>query len=289
MQRILLTGATGFLGSYILEALIQQGSQVTVLKRSTSDIWRISHLLNDDIQLFDIDKEPLDKAFKDNDIDIVIHTACNYGRSGQSFPEVVDTNLLFGLKLLNRAILSGVSTFINTDTLLPKNINAYSLSKKQFSEWLKQQSDFIQVINLKLEHMYGPRDDRKKFMPWLLDQMEQNVERIPLTEGKQLRDFIYIDDVVLAYLLVLKNREQLSQFAELDVGTGQLMPVKDFVYEIWSAYKKLHPNSKSFLGFGDIPLREGEMVNLTVDNTQLRKLGWDVQVTREEGIFNCLR
>ncbi len=77
--------------------------------------------------------------------------------------------------------------------------------RKIFVEWLKYFSDRIKVVNLKLEHMYGPKDDDSKFVTWITNQMLNNISSIDLTEGTQKRDFIYIDDVVDAYMLMLEK------------------------------------------------------------------------------------
>tara|TARA_R110001583_G_scaffold193333_1_gene361707 strand:+ start:231 stop:1106 length:876 start_codon:yes stop_codon:yes gene_type:complete len=288
MPHILLTGATGFLGSHLLEALLAQGYQVTILKRSSSDTWRIDHLLRK-VTAFDVDRQPVEKAFEAQGVNMVIHTACTYGRHGQSAHEVAQTNLLFALQLLDAATIFNVNTFVNTDTLLPKYLNAYSLSKKHFSEWLKQRSDQVQVINLKLEHMYGPKDDQTKFIPWLISQFEQGVERVPLTEGKQKRDFIYIDDVVSAYLLAVHRAGELPKYSEFDVGTGRLTRVRDFVSDLYETYKKLNPHTVTQLGFGDIPMREGEMMAVEVNNTALKKLGWNSETLQNEGLARLFK
>jgi len=78
-KTILLTGPTGFLGSHLLQALLNEGYKVIILKRSFSDTWRINHLL-DNLKSYDINKTPLEKPFEENKIDIIIHTATNYGR-----------------------------------------------------------------------------------------------------------------------------------------------------------------------------------------------------------------
>jgi CDP-paratose synthetase len=288
MKHILLTGATGFLGSHLLEALLVQGYKVTILKRSTSDTWRIHHLL-EQVSSFDVDQVEIEEAFKAGKVDAVIHTACSYGRHGQPAHEVVETNLLFALKVLDAATFFSTDTFFNTDTLLPKYLNGYSLSKKHFSEWLKQRSQTIKVVNLKLEHMYGPKDDQTKFVPWVIGQLEQGVSRIPLTEGSQQRDFIYIDDVVSAYLLALQKAEQLPAYTELDVGTGELTSVRDFVSAIYSAYKRLNPSITTQLGFGDIPMREGEMMTFEVDNSALKGLGWCTATKMTDGLEKLFR
>ena len=288
MKTILLTGATGFLGSHLLESLLKEGYAVVILKRSTSNTWRIQHLL-DQVKTYDVDCEPLENAFKDQRIDAVIHTACQYGRNGEPIHQMVESNLMFGLKLLNAATFFNTVTFFNTDTLLQKHLNAYTLSKKQFGEWLRQQSEKIQVVNLRLEHMYGPKDDTTKFVPWVLSQLKQNVPEIKLTKGEQERDFVYIDDVVSAYLLVLEKTAQMGRFTELDVGTGRLTTVRTFVEALKTAYERRYGKSHTVLNFGALPYREGEMMTIKVDNTLLTDLGWAANMSIPAGITEIIR
>jgi CDP-paratose synthetase len=288
MKTILLTGATGFLGSHLLEALLKEGYAVVILKRSTSNTWRIQHLL-EQVKTYDVDFQPLEDAFKEQRINAVIHTACQYGRNGESIHQMVESNLMFGLKLLDAATFFNTGTFFNTDTLLQKHLNAYTLSKKQFVEWLRQQSEKIQVVNLRLEHMYGPKDDKTKFVPWVIDQLEQQVAEIKLTKGEQERDFVYIDDVVSAYLLTLEKSGQMERFTEFDVGTGRLTTVRNFVEALKSAYESKYGKSHTVLNFGALPYRVGEMMTITVDNTLLTDLGWAANISMPEGVAEIIR
>ena len=146
---ILLTGATGFLGSHLLKALINKGYEVVVLKRSTSNMWRLKGFENT-FKSYDIDQVPLQKAFEEQYIDTIIHTACVYGRKGESIQQILETNLMLGIELLNTGTFFNTETFFNTGTFLYKYLNYYALSKKQFEEWLQLSSDKIQVVKLKI-------------------------------------------------------------------------------------------------------------------------------------------
>ena len=294
-MRVLLTGATGFLGSHLLKALVSKGYEVVVLKRSTSDMWRLKGFENT-FKSYDIDRVPLQTAFEEQPIDIVIHTACAYGKKGESMQEILETNLMFGIKLLNTSISFNSKSFFNTGTffnigaLSYKYLNYYALSKKQFEEWLQVASDKIQVINLKLEHMFGEQDGNDKFTTWILNELKQEKPTIPLTAGTQKRDFIYIDDVVSAYLTCLEQVPQLKAFNDIEVGTGVLTPVKTFVTLVKSILEKLKGSPiETQLNFGALPYREGEIMEPQVDNSVLCSLGWRPKRTLEENIERFVR
>lgn len=294
-MRVLLTGATGFLGSHLLKALVSKGYEVVVLKRSTSDMWRLKGFENA-FKSYDIDRVPLQTAFEEQPIDIVIHTACAYGKKGESMQEILETNLMFGIKLLNTSISFNSKSFFNTSTffnigaLSYKYLNYYALSKKQFEEWLQVASDKIQVINLKLEHMFGEQDGNDKFTTWILNELKQEKPTIPLTAGAQKRDFIYIDDVVSAYLTCLEQATQLKAFNDIEVGTGVLIPVKTFVTLVKSTLEKLKGSPiESQLDFGALPYREGEIMEPQVDNSVLCSLGWQPKKSLEENIERFVR
>ncbi len=281
---ILLTGATGFLGSHLLKALVNKGYEVVVLKRSTSNMWRLKGFENTFIS-YDIDQVPLQKVFQEQPIDTVIHTACVYGRKGESIQQILKTNLMLGVELLTVAIDFNTKHFLNTSTLLGKQINAYALSKKQFEEWLKLASNKIQVVNLKLELMFGEQDGNDKFTSWILNELQQEKNIIPLTAGTQKRDFIYIDDVVSAYLTCLEQALQLKDFNDIEVGTGVLTPVKTFVILVKEVLEKLKGKPiKTQLNFGALPYREGEIMEPQVDNSRLCSLGWQPKRSLEENI-----
>lgn len=273
VRNVLLTGGTGFLGSHLLEAFLEQGYGVSLLKRSSSDVQNIKHLV-DNIEVYDVDIESIEKPFLDRPITDVVHVACSYGRQGQNFNDIMEVNVMFGLRLWDAAVKYDVKNFVNTDTLLPSGVSNYALSKKQFTEWLYKGRHDLKVINLRLEQMYGPKDDVSKFIPWLISQLTDNVKSIPLTEGSQLRDFTHVDDVVSAFITAMKNAEHLPDFSSFDVGTGTPVSVRDFVTEIYRVHKLRNKNCNSRLDFGSIPLRDGDIKEIKLDNSQLLELGW---------------
>lgn len=289
MKTVLLTGATGFLGSHLLGMLLEEGYSVLIIKRSTSDTWRINHLLNQ-VKAYDADTTPLETVFDNQKIDFVVHTACSYGRNSQLKHKVVETNILFGLHLLDLAVANGIRAFLNTDTFFNNGgpsrqyLSSYTLSKKQFLEWLVQSSSSVQTVNMKLQHLYGPKDGESKFIPWVITQFRKQVARISFTEGRQLRDFTYVDDVARAYLTVLDSIETLPLYSEFVVGTGSRTSVRDLVEIMRDRYVEQQGTKVGVLGFGDLPYQDGEIMNVETDNAALLRLGWSPEVTLCDGI-----
>lgn len=289
MCTLLLTGATGFLGSHLLESFVNQEFDIIILKRTTSDTSRIDHLLPK-VRVHNIDAVDLKTVFSQERVEVIINTVCSYGRTNESLLDIVDSNLIFGLNLLEEAIKNKVKTFINTDSLLPRNLNDYSLSKAQFADWLHQRSEKIQVVNFKIEQMYGPNDDTKKFLPWLMNEMIDKTDDINLTSGIQKRDFIYITDVVSAFELVLQKRTSLSNWSQYDIGTNIFTQVKEFVLILARELEKSNKiKIASRLKFGAIPYRKGDVMTPELDNTKLCALGWKPKVTIIEGIQKFLK
>lgn len=285
---ILLTGATGFLGSYLLKSFIKNGYEVIALKRSTSNIYRIEEYL-DQIILYDIDKTELSDIFENHKIDIVINTVTNYGRKDTKISSIVDTNLIFGLKLLEESVNNNVEAFINTDTLLDRNLNPYALSKAQLVDWMQFLSTHnSKMINVRIEHMYGTLDDENKFIYWLINQLKQNVENIDLTSGVQKRDFIYIDDIVSAYETMIKNIDRFSNYEEFELGSGNSIEVKEFVKQI---VKELNVNQTitTKLNFGIVAYRANENMNMQANIEKLQNLGWKPKISIEDGIKKIIK
>jgi nucleoside-diphosphate-sugar epimerase len=131
--------------------------------------------------------------------------------------------------------------------------------------------------------MYGPKDDNTKFVTWITNQMLQNVESVDLTEGIQKRDFIYIDDVVDVYLLMLEKSKIFQAFSEFDVGTGDQIELKEFILKIYKEISKIKPISTK-LNFGAKAYREGEFMEIEEDVKPLFDLGWKPKISIEDGI-----
>lgn len=268
MMNILLTGATGFLGSHLLKAMVQAGHEITILKRSSSDTTRIGSE-SGGFHSFDVPETSLEEVFSTCQFDVICHCATAYGRNSAQTSQVLEGNLLFPINILENAIQNGCKYFINTDTFfckqLPNRLNQnepvympeYTLTKYQFREWgrLRANQGSINFINLQMEHIYGPNDSLGKFVPWLETQLQKNAPSVDLTDGIQLRDFIYVDDVVDVFLDILNRIHSLRGYIHYEVGSGQAMSVRQFVEKMKD---RAHASTK--LNFGGLPRREEEIM-----------------------------
>ncbi len=283
-KNILITGATGFLGSNIIKKLITENYNVIALKRSFSNTYRIDDIA-DNINFYDIDQISLEDIFAENKIDIIIHCATNYGRRDIEPLALIQANLTMPLQLLELGKKTRVNCFINTDTILDKRVSYYSLSKNQFREWLELYAKEMICLNVALEHFYGPYDDNTKFVSYIIESILNNAKKIDLTGGEQERDFIYIDDVVDAFIMIIKNGETLRKgFLRYEIGTGQSIKLKNFVKLV----KNIVQNNDTVLNFGVIPYRENEVMNSKADITEICKLKWKPRYTLEEGLLRTI-
>lgn len=286
-KNILLTGATGFLGSSLAKELISNGYNLTILKRTTSELRLLKGVI-EKIQMVDLDTTDLTDFFKKAPkFDVLIHTATCYGRKKEGELQIFETNTHFAFQLLEQAVNSGIPLFINTDSLLPRDFNSYSLAKKQFSEWGEHYAKrkLITFVDVQIEHMFGQGDSETTFTKYVIQECLKNSTSIDLTKGEQERDFIYIDDVVSAYLVLLKNRNSLPLgYSIFELGLGQSIKVRNFVELV----KKLS-NSTTKLDFGALSYRENEFMYCEADTKKLRDLGWKPKFSLEEGILKTIQ
>lgn len=282
VKTILLTGATGYLGSNLAKALVEAGYKLVILIRPTSNTTRLSSILPY-IKYYGVDDYNLNQAFTENKIDGVLHTAASYGRQAEKLEDIFKANLLFPVALLDLCKKNNVKYFINTGTSLPPTVNWYSLSKNQFSDVLKMNSDTINIIDLKLEYFYGPGDDTSKFITFLLDKLLLSEKHIALSEGTQFRDFIYIKDAVNAVLMLFEKIGQFTGYNDVQLGSGKAYQLKDIAETL-----KTKVNSLTQLNFGALPMRQGEVMHSVANIDLLTSLGWKTNYTLEQGITETI-
>ena len=287
-MKILITGSSGYLGGKLTKSLMDDGNKVDLLLRQSSIIpnaFESSEQVeigrcNSDEEIF--------QFIKHSQPDLVIHTACCYGRSNEMYRDVTNANIDLGVSILGALKYIGKrASFINIGTALPSDVSFYALTKNQFTnfgEWFCENSQKkLQFINLVVEHFYGVGESEEKFISFLLNQCAANVEEINLTEGMQKRDFIYIDDLLGACKVVVNNLSEIAQFQSIPIGSGEALSIKELSLMIHRLTK-----SKSQLNFGAIPYRSNELMNSKADLSIIKSFGWIPRVNIEEGIIELI-
>jgi nucleoside-diphosphate-sugar epimerase len=222
---------------------------------------------------------------------VVVHTATEYGRGKGAVSKILESNLILPIRLIELGIEFKSICFINTDSYFNKggssysNLLNYSLSKKSLLVWLKQLSNQMRVINVTLEHLYGPGDSRSKFVENLIQEIAvEHIERVQLTHGHQKRDFIYVDDVAEAFLKLIEyGCEHEFTFKSFEVGTGESVQVRDLAQLV-----KDISHSPSILGYGDIQYRSDEIMDSRADISALSELGWHPEIDLQEGLSRII-
>lgn len=264
--------------------LLSEGMSVVVLKRRQSDLRRLA-AVEANLVFYNWEETRLSDIFARHSFEAVLHCATDYGRKN-AFPlRLLEANLLLPLELLELAARAQVPSFINTDTILDKGVSHYSLSKKQFLDWLKNYSSEIRCVNVALEHFYGPGDDETKFVSAMTKRIFRG-EQIALTAGEQKRDFIYFEDVVEAFSVIWGHvRSEAKGFSHFEVGSG----VSTKIRALLELIVKLGGVQKTSLDFGALPYRANEVMESQVNLSALLALGWRPKVSLEEGLGRMLK
>lgn len=290
-MRILLTGPGGFLGSALARHWVAR-HELWLLARPTSSLARLKGLPATVRQLRASGPEEVADAVREAAPEAIVHTACSYGRKGETPLDVMEANLRLGAALL-QAVLDGSPlaadpiAFLNTGTVLAPAVSLYALSKTQFSAWgaalAAHSPDRLRFIDIRLQQMYGPGDDRFKFTTHVIEACRQNEVRLALTAGEQRRDFIHIDDVVRAYDRILERRRDFAASDAVEVGSGDAVTMRSFV-----ELARQVAGAATVLDFGAVPYRANEAMLCVADTARLRGLGWRPEVSLADGLKSML-
>jgi CDP-paratose synthetase len=288
-MRILLTGPGGFLGSALVRFWAERGHDLWLLARPSSCLDRLEDVLATVKVMRASTPDELAAVVREAMPDAIVHTACSYGRKGESALDVMDANMRLGVSLLQAVLernsLEGTppTLFLNTGTVLESGVNLYSLSKTQFSAWgaalAASTLQRLKFIDIRLQQMYGPGDDDIKFIAHVIEACRQNVPRLALTMGEQLRDFIHIDDVVQAYDRILERQYEFAESDAIDVGCGDAVTMRSFVEQV-----KQVTGAETVLEFGAVAYRTKEAMLCVADTKRLRSLGWHPTVPLTIGL-----
>lgn len=276
-MNIMVLGSTGYLGSNIVHRLAQDDHKQICVVRGTSDTSRIEGIQN--VSFVSSDLSEIEVVFKYLHIDWVINSVCTYKANNTLYGDMLTSNILFPLGVLNLVVKYKIKNFITIGTSLPEDLNLYSFTKNKYGEFGKFLCDTedINFADLKLEMFYGglfePED---RFISSCVAKLRNN-EPISLTEGKQKRDMIKVEDVVEIISRLITSK-YLNHYMSLPIGSGE----NHSIIEILEFMKK-EMNSDSELLFGDIPSRKGEP-NTLADISWYKDIDYSLRYSFFDGL-----
>ncbi|MGK0599166.1 NAD-dependent epimerase/dehydratase [Yokenella regensburgei] len=256
-----MTGANGYLGSQLASHYTDKHSVACLVRREIKGG-------NNKLFISTTDNNWIDQII-DFRPDVVINAIACYGRNSEPFSELLNSNVLFPISLLE-ALSRLKITFINCGTSLPENLNAYSYTKQKLSEMI----GFVisgtdnKYIELKLEHFFGAFDSDSKFTSMIIRKCLNN-ENIRLTSGEQIRDFIYIKDLLFAFDCILNNVNLFEKTHTIEIGTGVPISIRNFVETVHNI-----TGSRSMLEFGAVSQRTNELMYSCANIKSLENIGW---------------
>lgn len=283
MLNILITGVNGFLGSFVARQLLLN-HHVIGLKRSRSDLFRVKDLL-DDIQFYNVDEISINEVFLNHSIDVIIHTATNYGTNSTE-EEIRQSNINYPISILEAAKGSQAKLFINTDTFYTPNYGALQFYAKTKEEFLSKAKAYrnIKIVNLKIGIIFGPSDHRNKFTTTMIHQMLINKSSIDLTEGLQKRNFLFIEEAACIYETIVNEEHMIkNQYSDFVIGSGESTFIRSYL-------ELMHRiiGSESQLNFGAIAYRDNEIMSPNGSIDEILALGWKPKLTLEEGLVKTI-
>lgn len=212
IMTVLVTGATGYIGSNLVRALLQKNYDVHILVRKNS-VLNLIHDIKDRLtsHYYGGCLDDIDRVFKDQSIDMVFHLAAfaSVNTKSEDIVKLIDSNITLGSHLLDAMSRHGCKAFINTGSFSQTNHlgeyqpdSFYGATKQAFEDILEfyTHSENISAITLRLFDVYGPGDPRKKIF-YLLNQAGDSGIQVDMTLGEQILRPLHIDDVINGFLI----------------------------------------------------------------------------------------
>lgn len=301
-KNIFVTGATGFVGSNLVKRLIRENYNVHISYRKTSNLWRIRSVF-DKLYSYEVDllvKDTLHRVIKKINPNIIFHLA-NVGIYGgiESSPEkVANGNFIATANLISACNDVPYECFINTgssseygprnsvmhegDTCNPQSI--YAITKLAATLYAQMQAKVHgkPIVTLRLFSPYGPYDEKRRLIPYAITQSLQG-KPLCLVKPNFVRDYIFIDDVVDAYLLCINNQKIFGEI--INIGFGKQETVSRVIDAILDITK-----TKSIVSWNNTVQPRYESSTWIADITKAKKLlGLSPKTTFEEGIIKTIK
>ena len=287
-MKSLVTGGAGFIGSTLVEKLLEQDEMVVVVDNESANTHEETYWNDDAINIkMDVNDPALKNAV--TGIDRIFHLAADisipysiknpastYSNNVHGLLNVLEVARKSDIKNVvfsSTAAIYGLTDKVCVETDTPDPLNPYSVSKLAGEYLMKMYHDLygINTVSLRYFNVYGPRQSNTgQYAPVVGIFQKQKEQHSALTivgDGKQTRDFVHVSDVAAANILVSES----DATGVYNVGTG----IEYSVNQIADMISDIQRN---------IPPRVGEARRSLSDSSKLQSLGWKPQIKLEDWV-----
>ena len=292
---VLVTGATGFIGRHLVDALIKEKADISVISRKKVLLNRKINIYVGDLT----DPKFISKVVKEVKPKKIFHLAAivNPSRDISILDEIFKINFFGTVNLLNSLKNVDYDSFILNSTaevygnskmpfkedMLLSPLSPYSLSKASaeiFCNILYKNNGYPITI-LRLFLVYGPGQKSNRFLPQLLTALLKN-KKFSMTKGQQKRDYIFIDDVIEA--LIKSSLIKQASGETINICSGKQFSIKSIATKIATML-----NAKTLIKY-NLPYRKNEQWNYCGDGTKAKKiLNWNPRTDIDAGLEKTIR
>jgi nucleoside-diphosphate-sugar epimerase len=298
-RRVLVTGATGFIGSHLTRRLVNEGAEVHALTSRVSSVYPTRLVdLQGRIQVHEAslaDRDALEKLVARCDPSLVFHLGAytHVGKSWNRIQECVETNIEGTVNLLQALAPYDYDRFISTGTSeiyggidVPFREDAavnpsspYSVSKYTAELYCKilHNAHGWPVVMLRPFNAYGPAQSPDRIIPEIIVRALRGHE-LKMTQGRQTREFNYVEDLVDGFLLAATADGVEGEI--INLGNGEEISMRDLATMILRIM-----GDPIEAEFGALDDRPGEIWRMYSDSTKARqRLGWEPSHSLEDGL-----